>query len=752
MPVRDEHALATGEDGVRGRIGLAPLLIAALARALTAESDRWFLWLPVLFGGSVLAYFTLSSEPSAIAAAALLIAAAGTALAVRGLGLGLAVGASLLALAAGFVTAKLRTEIARAPVLTKEMRWVEVKGWSESYEARDKARARITMRVIAVGDLSPEETPYRVRVTLSASGGRVETGEAIALRATLRPPPEPIEPHGFDFARTAWFERVGASGYATAKITRLDDVGDPPWDLRLWTAIDQLRALVNTRIYASLPGERGEVAAALITGERAGISEEDNQAMRDSGLFHILSISGLHMVIMAGTVFWLVRAGLALVPSIALRFPIRKWSAATALAAALFYLLLSGASVPTVRSWIMMSVVLLAMILDRPALTMRNVALAALIILVAMPESLFDPSFQMSFAAVIGLVALVEANSMRRQQRPQDVSFVFRWLHRLWTFVVGDAVTTLIATAAVAPFAIYHFHRLSHYGVVANLIALPLVSLLIMPFALLSLLAMPFGLEGAPLQVMGLGIDLLLATGKWVASLPGAVSILPSIPGSALVLMAVGGLWLCLWQTRWRALGLVIIAAGMLVSGEGTRPDVMVERNGRSVALRGEDGALALPPATRANYSVDHWLLADGDERDAKAAATDSPFQCDLLGCIGKVKGKTVALVYQPAALEEDCRTADIVIAPFNVGRACRATARVVVDRRALQSAGAHALYVEGLSIRSESVAETRGRRPWVPNRETTKVPSLPAGQAYARDRGAFGEGPEPSFDGNSEE
>jgi len=580
----------------------------------------------------------------------------------------------------------------------------------------------------------------------------VETGEAIALRATLRPPPEPIEPHGFDFARTAWFERVGASGYATAKITRLDDVGDPPWDLRLWTAIDQLRALVNTRIYASLPGERGEVAAALITGERAGISEEDNQAMRDSGLFHILSISGLHMVIMAGTVFWLVRAGLALVPSIALRFPIRKWSAATALAAALFYLLLSGASVPTVRSWIMMSVVLLAMILDRPALTMRNVALAALIILVAMPESLFDPSFQMSFAAVIGLVALVEVNTLRRQQRPQDVSFVFRWLHRLWTFVVGDAVTTLIATAAVAPFAIYHFHRLSHYGVVANLIALPLVSLLIMPFALLSLLAMPFGLEGAPLQVMGLGIDLLLATGKWVASLPGAVSILPSIPGSALVLMAVGGLWLCLWQTRWRALGLVIIAAGMLVSGEGTRPDVMVERNGRSVALRGEDGALALPPATRANYSVDHWLLADGDERDAKAAATDSPFQCDLLGCIGEVKGKTVALVYQPAALEEDCRTADIVIAPFSVGRACRATARVVVDRRALQSAGAHALYVEGLSIRSESVAETRGRRPWVPNRETTKVPSLPAGQAYARDRGAFGEGPEPSFDGNSEE
>jgi competence protein ComEC len=157
-------------------------------------------------------------------------------------------------------------------------------------------------------------------------------------------------------------------------------------------------------------------------------------------------------------------------------------------------------------------------------------------------------------------------------------------------------------------------------------------------------------------------------------------------------------------------------------------------------------------PATRANYSVDHWLLADGDERDAKAAAIDSPFRCDLLGWIGKVKGKTVALVYHPAALEEDCRTADVVIAPFNVGRACRAAARVVVDRRALQSAGAHAIYLEGLSIRSESVAETRGRRPWVPDQETTKTPSLPARQAYARDRGVIDRDPDPSFDGNPEE
>jgi len=275
---------------------------------------------------------------------------------------------------------------------------------------------------------------------------------------------------------------------------------------------------------------------------------------------------------MAGTVFWLVRAGLALIPSIALRYPIRKWAAGAALAAALFYLLLSGAAVPTVRSWIMMSIVLLAMILDRPALTMRNVALAALLILLITPASLFDPSFEMSFAAVVGLVALVETNSRRVDDRAQDVSFLWRGLRRLWAIAVADVMTTLVATAAVAPFAIYHFHRLSHYGVVANLIALPLVGLLIMPFALVSLLAMPLGLEAWPLQVMGLGIDLLVATGKWVASWPGAVSVLPSISGTALLLIVLGGLWLCLWQTRWRALGLVIVAAGLMVSGGARSP------------------------------------------------------------------------------------------------------------------------------------------------------------------------------------
>jgi competence protein ComEC len=251
---------------------------------------------------------------------------------------------------------------------------------------------------------------------------------------------------------------------------------------------------------------------------------------------------------------------------------------------------------------------------------------------------------------------------------------------------------------------------MTHYGLFANLIAAPLVSLLVMPMALLSLIAMPFGLEALPLAAMGIGIDLMVATGKEVASWPGAVSILPQISGTALVLIVLGMVWICLWQTRLRALGLVIAAVGLALAPQANRPDVLIERQGATTALRSESGNLVFPPATAASYSTDNWLLADGDERDVTAASDEGAFRCDSLGCIGTVKDKTVALVRHPAALEEDCRIADIVIAPFTVGK-CRA--RVIVDRRLLKAYGAHALYIEGLSIRTETVAAARGNRPW---------------------------------------
>jgi competence protein ComEC len=712
----DESGLGREHGGaMRRRGGLLSTSLAAIGRALEAEQDRWFLWLPVLFAGGIVAYFALYHEPAGRLAIALLLGAIGLCLTLRNAALGLLIGGAALAFAAGFVAAKLRTEMVRAPVLDQELRYARLTGLVETHELRDKGRARLTLRVLSLHELSSERLPFRARVTLPATkAADIRIGEAVALTATLQPPPEPIAPGSVDFARQAWFDRVGATGYATSGVTRLPGAFALPWDLALWSRIDALRATVNARIGAVLPGETGAIATALVTGDRGGISREVNEAMRDSGLAHILSISGLHMAIIAGTVFWLVRTVLALVPALALRYPIKKWAAAAALAAASFYLALSGAAVPTVRSWIMMSIVLVAVMLDRPALTMRNVALAALAILIVAPESLFEPSFEMSFAAVIGLVALYEWLSQRHWHSAADVSPVMRGLPKSGGLVAGAAVTTLVAGAAVAPFALYHFHRMTHFGLFANLVAAPLVSVLIMPMALLSLIAMPLGLEHWPLKAMGLGIELMVATGKEVASWPGAVSVLPQISGAALLLMVLGGLWLCLWQKPMRALGLVIAAIGLGLAPQSDRPDILIAREGSTAALRSEGGNLVFPPATAADYSADNWLLADGDERGVAAASGEGAFRCDPLGCIGKVKGKTVALIRHPGAVEEDCRLAEIVIAPFSI-RKCRA-ARVIVDRRALKAHGAHALYIEGLSIRTETVAKTRGTRPWARN------------------------------------
>ncbi len=232
MPGRDEHASGHWAGGTQGRISGAVLPVAALTRALEAESDRLSLWIPVLFAGGILVYFGLPEEPRLLYAAALIMAASWIYLAARGTGLGLVAGEAALTLAAGFATAKLHTEMARAPVLAKEMRGATVKGWVELYELRDKARATVTLRVIGLGDLPPEETPYRVRVTLPAASSHAASGEAVTLKATLRPPPEPILPNGFDFARTAWFDRLGATGYGAGKIEALAGAGSPPLSLQ----------------------------------------------------------------------------------------------------------------------------------------------------------------------------------------------------------------------------------------------------------------------------------------------------------------------------------------------------------------------------------------------------------------------------------------------------------------------------------------------------------------------------------------
>ena len=467
--------------------------------------------------------------------------------------------AALLAVALGVAAGKLRTEAMRAPVLERQIGPVDVYGFVELIEPRPSKGQRLTIRVTALEKHEAHAWPYRVRVRTMSEAAALEPGDAVRLKATLSPPPGPALPGDYDFARAAWFQALGAVGYSLSAPEIVADLAEPPLSLRALAAVARVRQAIGRRVVEALPGQTGAIANALITGERGGISESTNQAFRNSGLFHILSISGLHMVIMAGAVFFSIRLALAAIPAIALRYPIKKWAAAGAMAGAFGYLMISGAAFATVRSYIMISIMFLAVMLDRPAVALRNVALAALAILLVWPESLFDPGFQMSFAAVVALVSAYEWLRGREEERGPS-----RCAGRCATpllFFGGIVASTLIASLAVAPFGIYHFHNTQQFAILANLIAIPICNLVVMPAALATLVAMPFGLEAAPLWVMGWGIEAMVWCADWVASLPGAVGRVPAIPTHAFVLMIVGGLWCALWSTRWRLLGVVPIVA-----------------------------------------------------------------------------------------------------------------------------------------------------------------------------------------------
>jgi competence protein ComEC len=484
-----------------------------------------------------------------------------------------------------------------------------------------------------------------------------------------------------------------------------------------------MRQAIGARIAAALPGETGAIATALITGERGGISEETNNIFRDSGIVHILSISGFHMAIMAGSVFFIVRLGLALLPSIALRYPIKKWAAAAAILAALSYLLISGAAFATVRSTIMISIMFLAVLLDRPALALRNVVLAATIILVAFPESLFDVGFQMSFAAVLALVSIYEA----LRERQTWASLMQQPAARLLVFFAGIVLSTLVASAAVAPFAAYHFHKSQQYAVLANLIALPVCNMLVMPAALAALIAMPFGLEAWPLQVMGWGIEAMVWIATRVAALPGAVVNVPAMPTLAFMLMVTGGLWLMLWQTRWRWLGLAVIAGGAVLAPTLSVPDILIGRDGALVAVRGADGELSAVGATRSSFELERWLEHDGASSSLEAAAEGRQFTCDGIGCRTTVKGIDIAVAKHPAAFAEDCRRAGILVSSLVGPRDCTGP-KALIDFFAARRQGTHALYIDKAgAIRIETVAGLRGLRPW-------SMPPTPSVGAEAAD------------------
>ncbi len=685
----------------------------AILGEIEAEQSRWFLWIAVGFGTGAALYFGTTTEPPLWACAIVTGTAALIHVLARRFSLWGLITGFLLALALGALTAKLRTEFVRAPVLIRTLSAVQVTGWVQLVEPRSGKGQRVTLQVREMERLPRDAWPHRVRVRTMTDTPGLAPGQLVRVRANLAGPQAPSLPGDFDFGRYAWFYALGGVGLATGPLVAIETDIAPPVTLQLKAGMERMRYWITRRIMAALPGETGAIAAALITGERGGISEATNKAYRDSGLFHILSISGLHMVVMAGAIFLLIRSILALVAPIALNYPIKKWAAGGALIGALGYLLISGSSFATVRSYLMITVMFMAVMLDRNAVALRNVALAALLILVIYPESIFDPGFQMSFAAVTGLISIYEWIRTRRERRagPELRGVIATG----FSHFSGILTSTLIASAAVAPFGIYHFHNTQLLAMIANLVALPLCDLYVMPLALAVLIALPFGLESWPLQAMGWGIDGMTWVAQWVAALPGSVVRIPAIPILSFQLMVAGGLWLLLWSRSWRGLGFLPIAAGLLIAPNLIRPDVLVSRDGTTLAVRRDDGRLSAVAVRGGLFELARWLEYDGDSRSAKDVAASDGFSCDPLGCAIRTQGREIAILASAAALRDHCATAAVIVVRFLAGRACDGSPQqpLIIDPAAVRASDGHQLTFTTHGINIRTVAASRGTRPW---------------------------------------
>jgi competence protein ComEC len=701
--------------------------LAALAEALAAEGERRILWLPVFFGAGIALYFTLTVEPQWWLGLAATIAAIALAAALRRSPVGRGVAIVLAFVAAGFAMIQLARWEHGTPLLERRLGSVALTGRVIDIDQLNRG-----WRVIIAPDplpgLAPEAQPRRLRVRVPATSDKLQPGDRISMRARLYPPPAQVVPGGWDLQRALYFAEIGGVGYSFGPARRVaepDARRDGGW--REWLL--RLRNDMTSRINAALPGSTGGIAAALITGKRGAIAEEVNQAFRDSGLAHLLAISGMNLALVGGFVFLAVRGVLALVPWAALRFPIKKIAAVLALIVMFLYLMISGASIPTERSFIMNGIVFAAVLVDRLRISMRICALAALVVLLIEPEGLIGVSLQMSFGAVVVLIAAYEKWGARFAYLFHSGSF----LRQALGYVGAVLVTTLIATAGTEPFAIHHFHRIVLYSPLANVLAVPINGIVIMPWGLVACLLMPFGLEEVGLIPMGWGIDATIWVAQWVSGIPGSVQLTPRLPMFGVTLIILGGLWLCLWQQKWRRWGLLGIVAGFATMLLTRPPDIILADFGRLLAVRAADGDYHVAPG--AEKLTRSFLARETGARlldwPAAASGAAGPLECaSKIRCDYTARGKLVALLTGEGGPPVACHTVDAIVGQVPAGLRCRGQIPTV-DRIDNWRQGAIVLWLDRDSIVVESANGSRGDRPWVPRpvsaRERARAAGKPA-------------------------
>lgn len=708
--------------------GWATLASAALAD----QAPRAFVWGVAAFAAGILVFFSWDKEPP-FGVGALIIAFGGI-LAwysqspsrpkISGLH---TIAAALIAVGAGHMAAEIRTLRVATPLLSRPLPITMVHGRVNTVELHP-ASSRVLLDEVVIEGLPAEATPKRLRLTLPLKNGLPPVGNSIIARASLRPPMRPVLPDAFPFYRYLYFEGVGGTGTAYSWSVDAFDRSEGWGDAAL-AVIDVTRRAIADKVANTISNhDNATVTAALIMGEQSAIPEDLQEVYRVSGLAHILSISGVHMSLLAAVVFFFMRRVLALIPAIALRIDTKKAAAAVALAMLTLYILISGLSVPAIRSYLMIGVVLVAVLVDRTAISLRTLGWAALVLMAIYPDAVVGASFEMSFMAVLALVAVAEQFDLRvRWRTPEGKFLVFS---AIGVVLMAAVVTDIAAGGSTAIFAIYHFNRFPTYSMVSNLFADSIIGLWVMPWGVVASLAMPFGLEQIPLQLTGYGVGAVNWIARTVAGWPEAQVHVPPMSAGALVVAAFGLLFLCLWRGRLRVAGLVLIAAGLLQPWLVTPPDIVVDEDSKLVAVSDLQGHLVMRPGRGDRFIRAVWQERYGHSAvpwpDTQSDALN--LRCDSDGCILNRNGQKVLIAYNTAALAEDCGAADAAVS-FKAAHAfCRETE--VVDRIDLRRHGAVALWLTPDGVKKRFAADSMGERRWVAMTPTPQLADLQKGRS----------------------
>lgn len=682
-------------------------------RILESQQASAYMWLVVAFGAGIATYFGLSFEPSS-----------GPVLLVFGLsGLliallwkrreeqagGFALACLVFFFVAGVGVSQIRAAIVHTPMILKETGPRMVEGTIHRIDMMGEGGdMRFVLRDPVIERVTPEDTPKLIRLRVR-DGGEVMPGQRVSGLAALNPPSPPVAPGAFDFQRMAYFQSIGAVGffYRTPEIIAPAEVGG------LTQLIEGWRIKIAARVSEDYNQPQAGLMIALLTGQQRAVAEEDYQAMRDSGLAHLLAISGMNVAMIATTLFFASRLLMAAFPAFALRHPIKKYAAVIAFFGALIYTMVAGMSVPTQRAILMTGIVLLAVCLDRSPFSLRLFAFAAMAVMIFTPENMMGVSFQMSFAAVMGLIVFYE------WARPFWTAAYSRagWMRKAFLYFLGVIVTTIIGGTVTGIYALYHFQSYPLYTLLANLIVVPLTGAVIMPCAVAAMALMPLGLDGIFLKGMAWGVEWMLAVARWVAGMDGSVLHIPAFSPWLFAGITAGLLFFMIWQGRARFVGFGVMVVLLILTPLSRAPDVLVNGDASLVALRNQNGLLGFSKGRGDSYAAETWLRRNGEVAESRRIVwpkegADGFITCDDQACRYSVKGQRVSILRTQRAIAEECHWAGVVIANFPV-RKNECPHPYIIDRFAVWREGAHSLTVHHGGVALRTVERERGNRPW---------------------------------------